>query len=79
MFKMAKDSLFLETLSLTSVDEGCIATVVACITQRSVRKIEPILLSFYNNNYLSVITIRLFSFFQDTKPVNLRGRSIVPP
>lgn len=27
MFKMAEDSLFLETLSLTSVDERCIATI----------------------------------------------------
>lgn len=29
MFKMAEDSLFLETFSLKSVDEGCIATIVA--------------------------------------------------
>lgn len=29
MFKMAEDSLFLETLFLTSVDEGYIATIVA--------------------------------------------------
>lgn len=50
MFKMAEDSLFLETLSLTSVDEGFIATIEACIIKRSVRKSEPILLSFYNNN-----------------------------